>query len=579
MTVQSIGAGKLVLFQDGTLTASTPTTFSQTWNNSGVQFYGLKIGITDTASATSSEPFSIQVGGSDVVTILKSGEIQSASNIAAGTNRQLYFVSRSTIASSADGLLTIANNAGTGFTGLILGTNDTSGIRLKKNTTAFNFRLGDDSADASFTAASATLSGAVVVGSPTGGSKGNGTVNATGLYVNGTAVSTAASLIVGTTVVSSGTSTRILYDNAGVLGEYTLTGTGTIVVMQASPTFTGSVTAPTILPGASTVLQFQRADSTNIFNIATTGHALWNTDNTYDIGASGATRPRNIYAGTSFIASSGIYLNSGQAAFLTTDGSNSANFKFSGTAIGYLSFPSAASTQHGQADAAVAVAQILRVQSVVAGTAAANGANWTMIGSLPTGTGTSGDIIFQTGVKTGSGTTQGAATTAMTIKGETQAVIFAAGVTNTGALTNTGGISGAGNLSTGGNITCTATATTGFRMNSTGSNFGTWNNVDAHTWNLGYGATGVITWTDNGAVTIAPNNSIMNVTGQCYSTTLRTAQTTVSGLPSASTSGAGALAFVTDASTTVILGLGTTVVGSGSNKVPVYSDGTNWIVG
>lgn len=53
---------------------------------------------------------------------------------------------------------------------------------------------------------------------------------------------------------------------------------------------------------------------------------------------------------------------------------------------------------------------------------------------------------------------------------------------------------------------------------------------------------------------------------------------TVSGLPSAPTSGAGALAFVTDATQTAILGLGLTVVGGGANKVPVYSDGTNWII-
>lgn len=53
----------------------------------------------------------------------------------------------------------------------------------------------------------------------------------------------------------------------------------------------------------------------------------------------------------------------------------------------------------------------------------------------------------------------------------------------------------------------------------------------------------------------------------------------VAALPSASVAGAGATAFVTDANTTLILGLGLTVVGSGSNKVPVYSDGTNWIVG
>lgn len=46
---------------------------------------------------------------------------------------------------------------------------------------------------------------------------------------------TATDIKVGTTTVSSGTTTRILYDNAGTLGEYTLTGSGTVVVMQTSP--------------------------------------------------------------------------------------------------------------------------------------------------------------------------------------------------------------------------------------------------------------------------------------------------------------------------------------------------------
>lgn len=95
-----------------------------------------------------------------------------------------------------------------------------------------------------------------------------------------------------------------------------------------------------------------------------------------------------------------------------------------------LTRKAAASWQYGAADAAVAVAQTTRVQSVVAGTAAANGANWTLIGSLPTGTGTSGDIIFQTGVKTGSGTTQGTPTTALTIKGENAGVIIKGTNTN-----------------------------------------------------------------------------------------------------------------------------------------------------
>lgn len=55
------------------------------------------------------------------------------------------------------------------------------------------------------------------------------------------AAAPAASLTVGSTPISSGTTTRILYDNAGVLGEYTITGTGTVVAMQTSPSFTTPV--------------------------------------------------------------------------------------------------------------------------------------------------------------------------------------------------------------------------------------------------------------------------------------------------------------------------------------------------
>lgn len=51
---------------------------------------------------------------------------------------------------------------------------------------------------------------------------------------------------------------------------------------------------------------------------------------------------------------------------------------------------------------------------------------------------------------------------------------------------------------------------------------------------------------------------------------------TVSGLPSASTAGAGARATVSDSSVTTF---GTTVSSGGSTVVPVYSDGTNWKVG
>jgi hypothetical protein len=63
---------------------------------------------------------------------------------------------------------------------------------------------------------------------------------------------------------------------------------------------------------------------------------------------------------------------------------------------------------------------------------------------------------------------------------------------------------------------------------------------------------------------------------QLYANTLRTDQTTVAALPAAATAGAGARAFVTDA---LAPAFGSTVAGSGAVSVPVYSDGSNWVVG
>lgn len=45
-------------------------------------------------------------------------------------------------------------------------------------------------------------------------------------------------------------------------------------------------------------------------SIGLTSHVLWNTDNTYDIGASGATRPRTLYVGTSVICGGNVQAQS-----------------------------------------------------------------------------------------------------------------------------------------------------------------------------------------------------------------------------------------------------------------------------
>ena len=104
----------------------------------------------------------------------------------------------------------------------------------------------------------------------------------------------------------------------------------------------------------------------------------------------------------------------------------------------FLQSPAAATMQQGNYDAATATAQTTQVQSVLAGTSNTGGANWTLIGSLSTGSGTSGDIIFKTGGMGATATSVNAAATAFTIKGATQGVIMSQQATTQGATWMTG---------------------------------------------------------------------------------------------------------------------------------------------
>ena len=61
--------------------------------------------------------------------------------------------------------------------------------------------------------------------------------------------------------------------------------------------------------------------------------------------------------------------------------------------------------------------------------------------------------------------------------------------------------------------------------------------------------------------------------------TVKTTPTTVGALPAAATAGAGARTFVTDSANSLSSHHGQIVAGGGANFSPVYSDGTNWLVG
>ncbi len=58
--------------------------------------------------------------------------------------------------------------------------------------------------------------------------------------------------------------------------------------------------------------------------------------------------------------------------------------------------------------------------------------------------------------------------------------------------------------------------------------------------------------------------------------TVKTQAFTVATLPSAASAGTGACAYVTDATASTFMSV---VAGGGSNKVPVVSDGVNWLIG
>ena len=54
---------------------------------------------------------------------------------------------------------------------------------------------------------------------------------------------------------------------------------------------------------------------------------------------------------------------------------------------------------------------------------------------------------------------------------------------------------------------------------------------------------------------------------------------TVAQLPAVSLANIGMRDTVTDSNATLTAGIGTTVAAGGANVVPVFCDGTNWVIG
>lgn len=92
--------GRLLKDRTGeTIAADRPFSLSQTWNNAGVTFTGLKLDITSTASAAASMLLDLQVGGSSALKVLRSGTVIAGDGsvsapsyaLASGTNTGIYY--------------------------------------------------------------------------------------------------------------------------------------------------------------------------------------------------------------------------------------------------------------------------------------------------------------------------------------------------------------------------------------------------------------------------------------------------------------------------------------------------------
>jgi len=155
------------------------------------------------------------------------------------------------------------------------------------------------------------------------------------LTTNGSGVSTwtnptalGVDLDVGTTAITGGTTGRVLYNNAGVLGEYAITGTGS-VVLGTSPTFTTSAIFPAGTVGApgitttgdtNTGIYFPAADTIGFVEGGTESMRLDASGTLRIIGAGSSGSPAVSFSGSA-VSNSMVLDASGQLTVGSTSSS------------------------------------------------------------------------------------------------------------------------------------------------------------------------------------------------------------------------------------------------------------------
>jgi len=181
-TLHKLVMADTVLAGSGSLDGSL-INMTQTWSTTGSPT-SILLNVTNTASGANAKLIDLKVGGVSQFNVSKAGVvtttgiIESASQVRGSSFRitlggSYIWNGGSQIKSATDGLIQLLDSAGTDFIRLQLGGTTSSFPAIKKNGAAINFRLADDSADASITAGSATLSGASTIADTVGAGSGS----------------------------------------------------------------------------------------------------------------------------------------------------------------------------------------------------------------------------------------------------------------------------------------------------------------------------------------------------------------------------------------------------------------------
>lgn len=443
-----------VAFVPGTHTTSQPLTYTETWNAAGVTFDAVLVAVTSTASAAASRLYNGTVGGLSVFSVSKAGMVNTSAGMTGPSAANQKIIPNG-------GNWTWGTQNGAATMGCLCGDGNGNGIKLQA-TYAYGWPSSTDSTAAFDTqltrggAAATIRQGAADAGAPV----------AQTLKVQNVVAGTADTAgqnwtHIGSLSTGSGASGDIIFQTGG-------TGAASTVQNTATTALTIKGATQSAIFAAAGVASAPAASLTGAWF---SGGSATTTKPQFLVEASGATTTGWSTSGTGFgvNAATGFVgrlldlqvngtsvLSVASTGALTTSSSLAATGAVSGSSLsagagspiswvgrGIFSSSAAGTIQFGATDTTTAVAQTTRASSIVAGTADTAGQNWTLRGSLSTGSGVSGDIIIQTGGTGAASTAQNTATTALTIQGATQNIIVASATdsttTTSGALQVAGG--------------------------------------------------------------------------------------------------------------------------------------------